>query len=202
MAVSWFKVNRTVLRYHNGFLFSRVLPNETRFYEYTQEGCVCLQQRPGGPCRWYCQPHPPTDEGTEKLCCTFRTAVVVVAPDTRETLSVVQVSGVDFSSSKLCGSSRWGTKKHATKLSTCTMDSRVRPTSRVYNDADSGLMCPAAAGAAAGAAGAAAATGTTSTAAAADEFFLLYKNEPKRHGCRRTQMFFCVGSAQQSVRRA
>ena len=50
-----------------------------------------------------------------------------------------------------------GTRKHTRKSSTCTKGSRVRPTSRVYSDADPGLVCPTAAAA----------------AAAADDFFLL-----------------------------
>ena len=46
------------------------------------------------------------------------------------------------------------------------MDSRVRPTSREYSDADPGLLCPPAAAAAAAAAAAVAA------AVAADVFFV------------------------------
>ena len=83
MAGPWYKKNSTV-KYHDG-LFCRVLPNETQLNKYSWAECACPQQRsdrvPKTCCRWYCQPSPPTNEGTEKqgkLCCRWRTAVVVV----------------------------------------------------------------------------------------------------------------------------
>ena len=54
----------------------------------------------------------------------------------------------DFSTSNYA-EFRVGTRKHATKSSTCTKGSRVRPTSRAYGDADPGLVRPTAATAAA-----------------------------------------------------
>ena len=65
-----------------------------------------------------------------------------------------------------------GSRKHTTKSSTCTKGSWVRPTSRAYSDADSGLVHPTAAAAAAAAAAVVAAS-ATSAAAAADDFFFL-----------------------------
>ena len=51
---------------------------------------------------WYCQAHPPTDEGTEKrerLCWKCRTAVVVVAPNLlREALLGIQRNTAVFPS--------------------------------------------------------------------------------------------------------
>ena len=76
-------------------------------------------------CRWYCQAHPPIDEGKqEKLCCKCRTAVVVVASATKS--SVGHLSGCRTFAFKLCRTWSWGTRKHTTKSSTCTKGSKVR----------------------------------------------------------------------------
>ena len=64
-----------------------------------------------------------------------------------------------------------GSRKHTTKRSTCTKDSRARTTSRAYSDADPGLVCPVAAASAAAAAAAAAIVATS--VAAADDFGFL-----------------------------
>jgi len=77
-------------------------------------------------CRWYCQAHPPTDEGTEKqekICCSCCTAVSSSVGTARSSvLDTRQV--VDFSSSNY----ECGTRKHATTSSTCTEGSKVKPT--------------------------------------------------------------------------
>ena len=120
------------------------LPDETNSTStHGQNASVRSGRIPQTCCRWYCQPSPRTDEGTEKqdkLCCRWRRAEVVVAPAT--TRSVGHMSSYRFFFFEL-----WETRKHTTKSSTCTKGSWVKPTSRTYSDADPGLLCPTAAAA-------------------------------------------------------
>ena len=107
----WLKnTEPTTVKCHNGFDFFQVYitkPSSTSTRRLTES--VYPQQRSGHvpktSCRWYCQAHPPTDEGTEKqekIC------------------------------SRCCGISssnyECGTRKHTTHSSTCTKGSRVKPT--------------------------------------------------------------------------
>ena len=70
-----------------------------------------------------------------------------MAAVTRKALSLCWDKGqvVDFSSSNYAEFRAGETTKHTTKSSTCIKGSRVGPTTRTYNDADRGVVRPAAA---------------------------------------------------------
>ena len=95
MAGPWLKKKQNQQPRHtrNGFLFFefyRTKPNSTSTRRQTVPVHSNVRAMPPKICcRWCCQVHPPTGEGTErqeKTCCRCCTSVVVMEPATRSSV--------------------------------------------------------------------------------------------------------------------